>query len=307
MRSLLFLSVLLPASSWSCDPDAGLRGASNELAARPAPADVCEPANVRRELPIALRETSGLAWSRSGKSYLWTHNDSGNEPILYAIDSTGALLGQVTVTGALLVDWEDIAAGPCDGKTCLFIADIGDNARARAMVAIYVVPEPTPDAGKTDSAITLFAKYPEGAQDAEAIFVLPDGTIYLVTKGRQAGIALYRFPKSAQRPGSVATLERVRALWPEPRTERDRVTGAAASADGRWVAIRTYRTLFLFPTQQLIGTGEASPTRFDLSPLKERQGESVALADNGQVWLTTEAERRRDRPAMTQLKCRLGS
>ena len=306
MRRLLFLGVLLPAGFWSCDPDAGHRGAA-ELAARAAPAEVCEAGNVRHELPVALRETSGLTWSRNGKPFLWTHNDSGNEPILYAIDTTGELLGQVTVTGGLLVDWEDIAAGPCDAKTCLFIADIGDNARARAMIAIYVVPEPAPDAGKTDSAIALFARYPEGAQDAEAIFVLPEGDIYLVTKGRQAGIALYRLPKTAQRPGNVATLERVRSLWPQPHRERDRVTGAAASPDGNWVAIRTYRTLFLFPTQQLIGKGEASPTRFDLSPLKERQGESVALSNSGQVWLTSEAERRRDRPAMTQLKCRLGT
>ena len=306
MRRLLSLGILLPAGFWSCDPDAGIPGTSR-LAARAAPAEVCEAANVRRELPVAIRETSGLTWSRGSKRFLWTHNDSGNEPVVYAVDTTGALLGQVTVAGASLVDWEDIAAGPCDGKTCLFIADIGDNARARAMIAIYVVPEPAPDAKRTDSATVLFAKYPEGAQDAEGIFVLPDGDLYLVTKGRQAGIALYRFPKSSQRPGSGATLERVRALWPEPRTERDRVTGAAASPDGRWVAIRTYRTLFLFPTQQLIGNGEVSPARFDLSPLKERQGESVALADNGEVWMTTEAERRRDRPALTQLRCRLGT
>ena len=84
MRRLLSLSILLPAGFWSCDPDAGPPGASR-LAARAAPADVCEAANVRRELPVAIRETSGLTWSRSSKPFLWTHNDSGNEPILYAV------------------------------------------------------------------------------------------------------------------------------------------------------------------------------------------------------------------------------
>jgi hypothetical protein len=227
--------------------------------------------------------------------------------MLFAIDTSGALLGQVTVTGATLVDWEDIAAGPCDGKSCLFIADIGDNARSRSSVAIYMVPEPAPESGQTEPARVLLAQYPEGAQDAEAIFVLPDGGIYLVTKGRRAEIALYRFPRTTAQAGGIVTLERVRSLWREPRSEWDRVTGATASPDGRWVAIRTYRTLFLFSAEQLTGKGEAPSTRFDLSPLRERQGESVALADDGQVWLTTEAERRRDRPAMTQLKCRLGA
>lgn len=258
----------------------------------------------RRELPAQLSETSGLAWSRTRAGMLWTHNDSGNEPVIFAIDSTGQMVGRVRVTGATLLDWEDLAAGPCESGHCLYIADIGDNPRVRGAIGIYVVPEPSLPAAATDSARVLMAKYPDGAQDAEAIFVLPDTSIYLITKGRHGPITLYRFPRAAQVPGQVATLERVREIDSRPRNTRDWVTGASASPDGRRVAVRSYRTLVLFETGNLIGTDPLQFTRFDLSRLRERQGEAVAVTDSGEVWLTSESEVRRFRPTMTALRCR---
>jgi hypothetical protein len=157
----------------------------------------------------------------------------------------------------------------------------------------------------TDSARLIVAKYPDGAQDAEAIFVLPDTSIYLITKGRHGPIALYRLPRSAQVPGQIATLERVREIDGRPRNARDWVTGASASPDGRWVVVRSYRSLVLFETGNLVGTGPLEFTRFDLRRLRERQGEAVAVNDSGEVWLTSESEVRRFRPTMAALRCRL--
>lgn len=299
------LAVLLSIFLAGCRSDTSGAGPASTLASQVAPG-FCRSAGFRKNLPSLVQETSGLALSRSGRTLLWTHNDSGNDPVIYALDTTGTMVGQVTVAGAALLDWEDIAAGPCDSGNCLFIADIGDNFAARSMVAIYVIPEPSPNSGESEPAVPLLARFPDGSQDAEAIFVLPNGDLYLVTKGRQAGIALYRLPKAEQQPGKVATLELVRSLWPRPSSERDRVTGATASPDGRWVAIRTYRTLHLYGADALIGRGEAA-VKFDLTPLRERQGEAVALTNEGDVWLSTESEIRWRKPALLKVRCRLGN
>ena len=64
-------------------------------------------------LPPELRESSGLAVSRMQPGVLWSHNDSGDAPTLYAIDVKGHLLATVAVANVVARDWEDIAAGPC--------------------------------------------------------------------------------------------------------------------------------------------------------------------------------------------------
>jgi len=275
----------------------------------PAGAGELELCQVRRTgvaLPASVRETSGLALSHRTPGVLWTHNDSGNEPVLFALDTAGVMLGQVRVTGAGLVDWEDLGAGPCEAGTCLFIADIGDNLGLRDSVTIYVVPEPLPTDVETAPTIAFHARYPDGARDAEGVFVLTSGDIYIVSKGGRGPIAIYRFPLTAQIPGTTATLERVRELWPRSSPGL-RVTGATISPDGRWVMTRTYRMLFRYSTDELIGGKTALPTEFDLRPLHERQGESVALSDSGDVWLTSEADGRWAAPAFSRLFCRLAN
>src|SRR5262245_23653064 len=49
-------------------------------------------------VPDQLRESSGLAISRSQPGILWSHNDSGDGPNLYAIDISGKLLAVFRVT-----------------------------------------------------------------------------------------------------------------------------------------------------------------------------------------------------------------
>lgn len=299
---LLPAGVMLSAAVVLGRVDAGPGLASG---ARAPSLEPCRAAGPLVPLPAAMRETSGLARSRRDPGVLWTHNDSGR-PVLFAVDTSGRLVGEVEVAGATLEDWEDLEMGPCDGGSCLYIGDIGDNASDRRSVAIHVVPEPEAGASRSAPAAVLRARYPDGPRDAEAMFVLPTGDIYLVTKGRDSDIALYRLARDRQRPGGTATLERVRTLGPRPK-QPHRVTGASASPDGRWVAIRTYSTLHLYRAAELTGAGPARPLSFDLTPLRERQGEAVVLTDEGDVWLTSEAGRRRDLPALGRLRCTLGA
>src|SRR5690606_997826 len=89
-----------------------------------------------------LTESSGVAPSTRRPGVFWTFEDSGNEPELYAIDSTGTDLGRLVLSNARNEDWEAIAAGPCGTEMCLYIGDVGDNLELRPSRAIYRVREP---------------------------------------------------------------------------------------------------------------------------------------------------------------------
>lgn len=250
---------------------------------------VCQVVSRMIPLPEGLGESSGLAPSQRTPGALWTHNDSGGDPAVYAFGLDGRPMGTVAVTGARNRDWEDMAVAACDGGSCLYLGDIGNNAGRRSdPIVLYRVPEPAPGEGATAPAERFEAHFPGERHDAEAMFVLPDGRVYLVSKGTGRGrpIELFRWPTPLQ-PGAVATLERVRQLAPPPRQPGDEVTGASASPDGRWVAVRTYSTLAIYPADSITGTGGAI-LQMDLLPLGESQGEAVAIGNDGTVVLTSE-------------------
>jgi hypothetical protein len=75
-------------------------------------------------------ETSGLAFANDT---LFSINDSGNQPFLHAMSSTGQHLQSWTIQNAVNVDWEAIALSP----TALFIGDIGNNSGDRIALDIY--------------------------------------------------------------------------------------------------------------------------------------------------------------------------
>lgn len=265
--------------------------------------DICSARPTTRVLPSAVRETSGLVQSRRNPGIFWTHNDAGNAAVLYGVTAEGAIRSTVKVQGARLEDWEDIDVAPCSGGHCLFIGDIGDNSAKRRSITIYRVSEPAPEATTTSPAVAMTAQYPSGPRDAEAMFIVA-GDIYVVTKGRKEAIELYRWPLSSS--GTIVTLEKVRELLPKPRSSKDLVTSAAASPDGKWVAIRTYRSLHFYPAAALVSRRSSAPSalKIDLSRANEPKGEGIALANDGTVWLSSEGGGK-EPPGIARLKCAL--
>ncbi|HEX8391974.1 MAG TPA: NUDIX hydrolase [Longimicrobium sp.] len=281
-------------------------GAAAAIAAVPgAGSSLCRVDASALEMPAGVHESSGVAAGRRTPGVLWTHNDSG-EPVLFAMTARGQESGQVRVAGARVQDWEDIAAGPCPGGSCLFVGDVGDNEGARRSVTVYRVPEPAPTDRESRPAEALAATYPDGPHDTEALFVLPDGGIFLVSKGEIGPIALYRFPASA-RPGTTARLERIVELAGAGVKRRERVTGASASPDGRWVALRTLQTVSFYRTADLVAGRPGNPLQFDLTPLDEAQGEGIGWSENGAIYLTSEGGRRSAPATLARLICTLPS
>jgi hypothetical protein len=238
-------------------------------------------------LPHEISESSGAALDPRSTEVFWSHGDSGAEPAVYALSSDGQLVGRVVVSGATNRDWEDMAIGPCPGGDCVYLGDIGNNQPGRRNeMVLYRVPLPQLTDSATAPAQVFRARFPGGGRDTEALFVTSDGGVYLVNKGQSDDIELWRWPTPLQ-PGPV-DLVRVRTLAPEPDQPGDAVTGASASHDGRWVAVRTYGRLVLYRTADLLGSG-TSAFSMDLAPLGAAQGEAVAIRADGTVLLTSEA------------------
>lgn len=86
-----------------------------------------------------LTESSGVV--QTGP-VIWTHNDSGDVPRLFAFSKDGTLRGQFMVRGAQAIDWEDMCAFQRDGKRYLAVGDIGDNSARRQSVRVYVIEVP---------------------------------------------------------------------------------------------------------------------------------------------------------------------
>jgi hypothetical protein len=302
-RSLFLISIVCLNACTTEDSNESSMGEPGR-ASNDASAETCQVLESGMPLPGEVRETSGLARSGRDAALFWTHNDAGNKPELFAIDARGSLVQRVRVTGARLIDWEDIETTRCGNGACLVIADIGDNDGNRSSITVYKVPEPAAGTGQTAAVEAFHARYPDGPKDAEAMFADRAGTLYVITKGRSEPITLYRWPATSN-AGSTVTLERVRVLLPAPRSDDDRVTGATSTPDGRWVGVRSYRAVYLYRAADLLSGGTAAPVRVDLSMLPEKQSESIVLNDDGTMWVSGEAANRGGRASWSRLRCTL--
>lgn len=263
------------------------------LAALPAALHAQRPPRVAVELidtavitAPELDELSGIDVSRRPGVY-WLHNDSGDRPLLYAVDSTGRVLGAYRVRGAVNRDWEALAAGPCvvtEGR-CLYIGDIGNNNRRRERVVVYRLREPEP--GGPDSVAQLLdsivLRWGDQPHDAEGLAVTPDGRVLMTAKDFRGPAMLYSWAATATdvRPAPLCAL----GLRIEPFTGRV-VTGLAVSPDGTVLAVRTYVSIHLFRLDRAC-SALTGPSGIVI-PVVESQGEAIAFEAADRLVLVSE-------------------
>ena len=236
---------------------------------------------------------------------LWINSDN-HDPVLYQADIKGSVLGHVNVTGAKARNWEDVSVGPCSSGSCLFIADIGDNQAKRSSITVYRVPEPAKEDTATEPVQAFRGIYPEGAEDAEAMWVTPDERVYVVTKGETGPVVIYRFPVTA-RSGTAVELESVLELDSGMVKKRERITDADMSADGQWIVMRTTRTLLFYRARTLKSGHLGAPLRYDLTALDEPRGEGVTMGADGMVYLVGEGGGKGRAGTFAALRCSLPS
>ena len=281
-------------------------GSASIVSAQAGPA--CRPSGQPMSVS-ELPEASGVAVSRRTPDVLWLHNDSG-ELTLVAVGTDGTVRGRVYVSGAGAGNWEDIAVGPCPDGSCIYIGDIGDNDARRREVFIYRVAEPEPGAKVSARVESMRVTYPDGPRDAEAMIVLPDGNLFIVSKGEVGPVALYRVP-GGFRNGATTQLERVATITESSRgrfgavARLNRVTGASTSHDGRWVVLRTLDHLTFYNAADFAAGNIREAFRFDVSSVREQQGEGVAFGEGGVVWLASEGGGNKRPGTIARLECTL--
>ncbi len=247
----------------------------------------------------AIKESSGLVASRSRPGFFWTHNDSGDGPFIYGLDSRGGRKGVWRVVGASARDWEDIAAGPgpLRYQSYLYIGDIGDNREQRSEIAVYRVTEPMITAADTSAtkskprlterAETILLRYPDGKHDAEALMVHPvTGSLFIITKVAFANPGIYEAsrPVGSDRP---ITLKRLGELN-IPSLLGGIITGGDISPDGSRVALCDYMQGYeiVLPKGAAFNAIWNQPLR-PLGLGQRKQGEAVAYRLDGKALLAT--------------------
>ncbi|MEZ0541801.1 hypothetical protein [Fibrella arboris] len=197
---------------------------------------------IGRRLPAVVNESSGLA--RRTDTSVWTHNDGGGRPTLYAVSLTnpGTLVDSLALPQLQNVDWEDVARQDSSriGDARLFIADLGNNVNNRRDLAIYIV-----DPKRIKAPETIRLRYADQTAfpprqrnfDSEAVFYRSD-SLFMLSKNRSGHmVRLYGVPARA---GNYV---------PAPLDSvfiKSMVTGAAISPDAKTLAVITYGKVLFF-------------------------------------------------------------
>lgn len=233
-------------------------------------------------VPSAIPEISGI-YIDKGK--IWGINDSGNEPVLFAFDTTGTLTDSIFIEKTENKDWEELTV---DKEGNIYICDFGNNLNAREDLRIFKWHPEKAWLG------TLFFSYEdqEGFPpikgkwnfDAEASFWYED-SLYIFSKNRGDDFTnLYTLGDApgiyvAQQRGTLDLTDRM-------------ATAAALSPDQKTLAILAYEfkgqfksTLFIFRD---FTPGNFCDGKMERIKLPGRQFEAIDFWDNETLFLAAE-------------------
>lgn len=255
--------------------------------------DFSKPKIIGRISSPEITESSGIVASRCNQGVFWTHNDSGDEAFIFAINFNGEKLGTWKVTGAKNYDWEDIATfKAASGECYLYIGETGNNTRASAEFAIYRVKEPMVN-GMTDSnrknplptetADIIKFEYPDMRHDAETLLVHPQtGDIYILTKRLTGASGVYKLSGDYS-PDKLNRLEKI-ADFSVPAIPNGFLTGGDIFADGRRIVICDYFAAYEISlpagSKSFDEIWKQKPVKIDLGG-ERKQGESICYSLDG--------------------------
>ena len=188
-----------------------------------------------------LKEASGLVASPNNIDHYWSHNDSGNPPEIFLIDSKADIKLTCKFTNLKNRDWEDIAigSGPKEGVTYVYIGDIGDNRAEYPVKFIYRFEEPI-FSGQTELIIsdydTLIVKLPDGVRDSEALTIDPISNDMLLISKREDSVRVYQLNYLDQKDTLLAQRIAVLSLH--------NINAADISANGTEVLMKDYDRIY---------------------------------------------------------------
>jgi hypothetical protein len=215
----------------------------------------------------AITEASGLVVT---DGLFVTMNDSGDSARVFAVDPHTCRTVGVTRWHADAIDDESLAPAGRPGE--VWVGDTGQNIATRPYITIAKVPVGRGDRDVPGEIHKL--AYPDGRHDAETLIRNPvTGQLFIVSKefiGR-----IYAIPRHLG-PG-VTTMK-------AGKTVLGLATDGAFFPDGKHVILRNYgqAAIYTWPALDRIAT-------IDLP--RQQQGEGIAVADDGRIYLDSEGIR----------------
>jgi hypothetical protein len=247
------------------------------------------------QVPITLqskevKESSGVAFSQRVDGLFWTHNDSGDKPVLYAFHLDGSHAGSVAIKGSQAVDWEDIESFELDGFPWLMIADTGDNLRRRRGVVVYALKEPETTRNLITVDRTWNIEYPTGPLDCEGLaFDVHDRQILLVEKNALPHAQVFAVPwenrSEEGKPLKAVCLGSISVPM---------VTAATYSPKLHALIVMTYTDAFVYVREHdtKLNAPEPWETTLARSPKilrlpRRPQGEAIGITKDGDHMIVT--------------------
>ena len=154
------------------------------------------------QLPPTINETSGLLLIGDK---LVTHNDSGNLPHLYVLDTTSLTITRIVeINNAENTDWEDLA----QDDDFIYIGDFGNNSGNRQDLGILKISKSDFVNSDVVTAERIGFSYEDQSNfttappqqtdwDAEALFVLNNSLIVLTKQWTGNATVAYQIPKES--------------------------------------------------------------------------------------------------------------
>jgi hypothetical protein len=244
-----------------------------------------------------MSETSGMAASGINNELFYVHNDSGDTSRFFVINAEGKLFHTIYYKGDTSLlrgvdDCEDIAVGPGpkNGKSYIYVGDIGDNNFNKKAITLYRIEEKASllDGTYTSAQATpIYLRYPDLPKDAETLMIDPlEKLLYIVTK-RGDAVGVYTAPLTFK-TGDTITLTKRCTLTFSGIKPLKWITAGDISKDGQHVLLKSYQEIYYWErkdNEPLWQTMQRKPGTPHYE--EERLGEAIAFSADGKGFYTT--------------------
>ncbi len=242
-------------------------------------------------LPPSIFESSGL--ERTSTGTFFTHNDSGNEAVIYEINDQCEIVRLIYLNGVQNNDWEDLALTPTG---ILYVGDFGNNQNDRQDLAIYYFDTNTLPLGESTlipsiiqfhfSEQSLFP--PQDNQmnfDTEAMIYKND-SLFLFTKNRTTPYSGFTYEYALPAAEGNYVLSRLDSFWVGNQSYACSVT----SAD----FLPEFNRLYLLTSLEILSFNTSTNNKL-LSNINQRlhflditQKEGLSILDTCNFYLSDE-------------------